>query len=171
MMKYFLILISFFGLMINVALARGTYQTPADFLNEVFANKPPAVKKVWITGKIREVSAKILQHKPQQLRVSYWLQGSRSVWILDEIGKEQPITAGIIIKNGQVERVKVLIFRESRGDEIRHNFFINQFHKARLTKEYQLDRSIDGISGATLSVRALTKLSRLALYLSQQIKP
>ncbi len=155
----------------NTVTARGTYQTPVDFLNETFANKPPVVKKIWITGKIREVSAKILQHKPQQLRLSYWQQDSRSVWILNEIGKDQPITVGIIIKNGKVERVKVLVFRESRGDEIRHDFFTKQFRKATLTKEHQLDRSIDGISGATLSVRALTKLSRLALYLSQQIKP
>ena len=32
----------------------------------------------------------------------------------------------------------------------------------------ELDRTIDGISGATLSTRALTKLARLALYLHQR---
>jgi Na+-transporting NADH:ubiquinone oxidoreductase subunit NqrC len=33
----------------------------------------------------------------------------------------------------------------------------------------RLDRHIDGISGATLSVNAINKLSRLALYLHQQV--
>lgn len=157
-------------LFLSSAIARGTYQQPTAFLNEVFSNKVPQAKKMWITGKTREVAAEILQHKPNRLRISYWQKDSRSVWILDEIGKEQPITVGIVISNGKIERIKVLVFRESRGDEIRHPFFIKQYFKAALTEQYQLDQSIDGISGATLSVRALTKLARLALYLSQQIK-
>ena len=58
---------------------------------------------------------------------------------------------------------------EIRGDEIRHDFFTQQFKQARLKTDNQLDRTIDGISGATMSVRALTKLARLALFLSTQI--
>lgn len=170
-MKKIITFITLFTLTLGTALARGTYQEPADFLNDIFANKTPRAKKIWITGKTRKVAAEILQHKPSRLRVSYWKKDTRSVWILDEIGKEQPITAGIVINKGKIERVKVLVFRESRGDEIRHPFFVQQFSQATLTKEFQLDHSIDGISGATLSVRALTKLARLALYLSQQIKP
>ena len=60
---------------------------------------------------------------------------------------------------------KVLVFRESRGWEVRHPFFTDQFRDAGLTGELALDRNIDGISGATLSVRALSRLARLALYL------
>ncbi len=170
MKKYTITVTTLFLLIISTAFARGTYQEPSEFLKEVFANKLPAVKKIWITGKVRETASEILQHKPPSLRVRYWQKGSRSVWILDEIGKEQPVTAGIVINKGKIERVKVLVFRESRGDEIRHPFFTKQFQQATLTDEQQLDRSIDGISGATLSVRALTKLARLALYLSTQIK-
>lgn len=170
-MKYTITLFITLLLLASTTFARGIYQEPAAFLKEVFANDLPVVKKMWLTGKTREAATKILQHKPARLRVSYWQKGQRSVWILDEIGKEQPITAGIIINNGKIERVKVLIFRESRGDEIRHPFFTKQFLQAELKPDYQLDRQIDGISGATMSVRALTKLSRLALYLSKQIKP
>ena len=170
MTKYSITLTTVFLLIISAAFARGTYQEPAAFLNDVFANNPPVVKKIWLTGKIRETASEILQHKPPSLRVRYWQKGSRSVWILDEIGKEQPVTAGIVINKGKIERVKVLVFRESRGDEIRHTFFTSQFKQAALNKNYRLDRSIDGISGATLSVRALTKLARLALYLSTQTK-
>lgn len=98
----------------------------------------------------------------------YWGEKHRTAWILEEIGKERPITVGLVIDNGRLETVKVLVFRESRGWEVRYPFFTDQFNGARLTNEHGLDRSIDGISGATLSVRALKKLARLALFLHNQ---
>jgi len=73
-----------------------------------------------------------------------------------------------VIKKGQIERIKVLIFRESRGWEVRYPFFTEQFSGARLIKNYQRNQPIDGITGATLSVRALKKLARLSLYLEQE---
>ena len=94
----------------------------------------------------------------------YWQSGDRSVWILNEIGKEQPITFGVVIQAGKIERVKVLAFRESRGGEIRHPAFTQQFKDATLVGK-ALDRHIDGVSGATLSVWAMTAVTRLALYL------
>ena len=90
---------------------------------------------------------------------------SRSAWILEEIGKDKPITVGLVVNNNTLERIRVLIFRESRGWEVRYPFFTDQFRGAGLADEHRLDRHIDGISGATLSVRALEKLARLALYL------
>ena len=74
-----------------------------------------------------------------------------------------------MINNGRIERVRVLIFRESRGWEIRHAFFTDQFDNASLYKDTQLDRHIDNISGATLSVRAVTKLARVALLLDKAV--
>lgn len=149
--------------------AGGTYQTPEDFLNEVFAGNTPEPSVLWLTGEIRSTTTKILGHEPYQLRVRYWTQGLRSAWILEEIGKEQPITTGYVVEAGQIERVRVLIFRESRGWEVKYPFFTDQFMQIRLTPELKLDKQIDGVSGATLSVRALTNLARLALYLHQQI--
>ena len=102
------------------------------------------------------------------MRVHYWAQGQRSAWILEEIGKEQPITMGIVVKAGRVEQMRVLIYRESRGDEVRQPFFLDQFKGAALQDDDELDRAIDGVSGATLSTRALTKLARLALFLDRQ---
>ena len=156
-------------LLVSNLQARGTYQEPTDFLKETFNAILPATKVIWLTGELRKTATEILQHKPSQLRVRYWLKGNRSAWVLNEIGKEKNITAGVVINNNQIERVKVLVFRESRGDEIRHDFFTRQFKQATLQTNARLDRNIDGISGATMSVRALTKLARLALYLSSQI--
>jgi hypothetical protein len=64
--------------------------------------------------------------------------------------------------------VTVLAFRESRGWEIRHPAFTQQFKDATLI-DNALDRHIDGVSGATLSVWAMTAVTRLALYLDTLI--
>ena len=111
----------------------------------------------------------ILGHAPSGMRVRYWQDQERTTWILDEIGKELPITTGIVIDHNGIERVRVLIFRESRGWEVRHDFFTDQFRGARMNNKGDLDRNIDGISGATLSVRAVEKLARVALLLNSKI--
>jgi hypothetical protein len=152
------------------ALASSTYQTPEEFLNDTFSQQPPEAAVVWLTGERRNTVKQILGHRYATLRVRYWRSGQRSAWILDEVGKEQPITVGIVVNKGRIEAIKVLIFRESRGWEVRHPFFTDQFKAAQLDGERQLDRHIDGISGATLSVRAMKKLARLALYLDAAIR-
>ena len=106
----------------SVTVAGGVYQEPADFINEVFDNNPPKVEVLWLNKEIKQQIVEILDHKYKGLRVRYWSQGKKSAWILDEIGKEKLITAGFVINNGQIEQVKVLVFRESRGWEVRHDF-------------------------------------------------
>jgi hypothetical protein len=151
--------------------AKGVYQEPDAFLNEVFNGEPPAPEILWITRTLRDPIEEILGHAPGVLRMRYWKKNQRSAWILEEIGKEQPITVGFVVNTGRLETVRVLAFRESRGWEVRYPFFTDQFNGATLTDKRTLDRTIDGISGATLSVRALRKLARLALFLDTQTAP
>jgi hypothetical protein len=179
MKKYFSLL--FFTLCLSVstsAIAGGVYQEPADFINQVFDNKPPKPDVLWLDKELKKQIIEILDHKYKGLRIRYWAQTddktsnpiNRTAWILEEIGKEKPITVGIVINNGEIERVKVLAFRESRGWEVRHNFFTDQFNQATLQHDHQLDKNIDNISGATLSVRAVSKLARIALLLDKSIR-
>jgi hypothetical protein len=154
----------------NISLAANAYQTPEDFLSESFSGKVPEPGIIWLTGKRKDTVKKILGHRYPALRVRYWRKHQRSAWILEETGKEKPITAGLIVNNGRLERIKVLVYRESRGWEVRYPFFTDQFKGIRLDKTGNLDRYIDGISGATLSVRALKKLAALALYLDAEAR-
>ncbi len=144
--------------------ARGVYQTNEDFLADVFNDQIPKSKVIWLKGDVKQMVTKIMGHSYKGLRIRYWQQDNRSAWILEDIGKEQPITFGIVIKDQKVEQIQVLAFRESRGYEIRYPAFGQQFIGAHLNK-LELDRTIDGISGATLSVWAMTDVTRLALYL------
>lgn len=158
------LLIYGFGYSLSIH-ARGVYQSGDAFLNEVFNGVPPKPSIIWLSGEAKKTATEILHHKPGYLRVRYWANNNTSAWILNEIGKEQPITVGIIIENSSIKLLRVLEFRESRGDEVRHNFFTKQFNNAQIKDDQQLNQSIDGITGATLSVRALKRLARLALYL------
>ena len=168
----------FFLFIFNTLHAGGVYQTQESFLAEVFAKDVPKPEVIWPDKNLNKKIVNILGHKYRSLRIRYWKKENRTVWVLEEIGKEKPITTGFVIHNQKIERVRVLIFRESRGWEVRHTFFTEQFDNASLNKDQsmELDRNIDNISGATLSVRAIKKLARLALLLDQhvntrQIKP
>lgn len=157
-----------FLLAISAAAQRGVFLTPTDFLQHAF-DITPATETYWFTPESRKIAEAIVQHK-LPLRLHYYQAGNRSAWILEEIGKELPITIGIAIEQGQVQLVRVLEYREVRGGEVRYDFFTRQFlHAALIEPEQKLDKSIDGISGATLSVRAMNKTVRLALFLDQQI--
>lgn len=158
----------------QLVIAGGVYQEPDEFINQVFANNPPKAKVLWLDKALKQKIAGILSHSYNGLRIRYWQQDNatvkKSVWILDEVGKEKPITTGIVISNGKIELIKVLVFRESRGWEVRHDFFTDQFKHAKLKDSGQLDRDIDNVSGATLSVRAVSKVARIALLLDQKIQ-
>lgn len=164
-----LLLCSLYSLPVALTQAKGVYQTPEAYLDDVFSGTVPKSQTVWLTGKTGQTAQQILQHKPASLRLRYWRKKQRSAWVLDEIGKDKPITVGITIDRNRIEHIRILIFRESRGFEVRYPFFTDQFKQVGLDKQLRLDRSIDGITGATLSVRALTRLSRMALYLHNKV--
>jgi len=143
------------------------YQDQQDYIQEMLGELPVS-QVYWLEEQDKQVIEDILAHSFNKVRIRYWKINKQSVWVLDEIGKEKPITVGIHINANQIENLRVLTYRESRGDEVRHSFFTDQFKQAKLDQELALNQHIDGITGATLSVRALSKLARIALYLDQQ---
>ncbi|WP_310649693.1 MULTISPECIES: FMN-binding protein [unclassified Colwellia] len=169
MVKIIFTLLVMFSVATQVS-ANGTYQTSKQFVSTSFQGEVPKSKALWLSADDKLVISEIMSHEYSRLRLKYWQQASETVWVLEEIGKEKPITIGVHINNEQIVDVKVLAYRESRGDEVRHDFFTNQFKSASLTKENMLNQHIDGITGATMSVRALTKVARLALWLNKKVK-
>lgn len=145
------------------------YMSSKDFISQSFNGEQSQRKVYWLEDNTKKTIESILGHKFKKLRLRYWQHNQQTVWILNEIGKESPITVGIHISDNKIVKTKVLIYRESRGDEVRHDFFTQQYINAELTDELKLSNHIDGISGATLSVNALTKLSRIALVLHKEV--
>ncbi|NQV86807.1 MAG: FMN-binding protein [Woeseiaceae bacterium] len=162
-----LLLVSFVAFAAGEA---GQYQTRAEFLVESFGTDTPANAVVWIDDELRAAAMEILGHPPAYLRMRYWYDGARTAWIIDEIGKDLAITFGVVIENQEIQFLRVMQFRESRGWEIRYPFFTRQFSQLRLSDTSSLSHGIDGISGATLSVKAATRSATFALVLDEYTK-
>ena len=162
------------GFLLFALLAQGAhaeeYLSMEQFLTQVFGESVPAAQKMWVSKEQREVATEQFGLGRPSMRVRYWLEGDRSAWILQEIGKEKPITIGVGLRAGQVETVRILAFRESRGWEVKYPYFTEQFTGATIDAEQRLDRRIDGITGATMSVDAVQKVVRWALYLEQGVQ-
>lgn len=158
------------AMMLGSALAEEkTYEKPSAFLARHFGEMPKAQVLELSSTQLAGLK-KILGHDYDQKSIRYWQVSGKTAWILSEIGKTEPITTGYVIKDGAIVETKVLIYRESHGWEVSRPFFTKQFVGARLNGD-RMSRQIDGIVGATLSVRALTRLSAAALYLNQQLEP
>lgn len=152
-------------LLSSLAAASSVYETQAKFLIRAFSGSPPEPRVVWLTGERKSAVQQLLGHDYPALRLRYWCQAGRSAWILDEVGKELPITVGVIIDNDFIESLRVLTYRENRGGEVATPAFTDQFYGVALDANGALGATIDGISGATLSVQALTRLATMALFL------
>lgn len=148
--------------------AEDVYLEPQAFIQRSF-ERTPEPKVLWLTGDVKAAIKSILGRDYPGLRIRYWQSGERTAWILEEIGKVKLITAGFVVEADTLRELQVLIYRESHGWEVRYPFFTDQFNGLQLEADRQLNRKLDGISGATLSVNALTRLARLALHLHQTV--
>lgn len=151
-----------------MVMSKGVFQSGPDFIAEVFTQQPNA-KVLWLTADIRQQAKLILDRPVAGLRVRYHQAGNKTAWILEEIGKEMPITIGVVVTDNKITQVKILAYRESRGGEVRYPAYTRQYLGAALTGSNKLDQSIDGITGATLSVWAVNKVAALALYYHGQV--
>lgn len=136
-------------------------------------HKPLSFKDstLWLNQAIQSEIKSILDRPYAKLRLRYKISESQpsptTIWFLDEIGKERPISFAVAVKNQQIVRIKVLEFRESRGYEIHIPAFSQQFDNIGVDQNGQLNKNIDGITGATMSVNAMKKISRVALLLHE----
>lgn len=133
-----------------------------DFLQEVFGAEVPQPQSVAVGGSI----ADLIQPLPQRMR--YWRAGGRTVWVFDELGKTgyQPTTCGFVVREQSIERAKVLVYRESRGEQVGQPSFLQQLAGARMSGA-SIDKRVDNISGATYSVKMMQRMARAALILDQ----
>ena len=149
------------------AMARGTYMSPKTFVETAFDGGKGKLKVIALTADIQDGIKEILGRTYPVKRIRYWKQGTRTAWIMDQIGKTEPITVGVVVDQGKIHEIRILVFRESRGAEVRHSFFTDQFLGVALQSDFSLNGQVDGITGATLSVVAVKKVARLALYLDK----
>ena len=101
--------------------------------------------------------------------IKYWRSGKKVGFILEAIGKHEFITTGFTVEDNKISDAKVLVYRENYGYEIKYDMFINQIEGNSLKGNGKLVGRIANISGATLSVNSMRKLSKLSLFLYSKI--
>ena len=139
------------------------------YLKGVFGKSVPVPKAVWIMGDLKETIKQATNGSTVKLREKYWSDGDNLVLVLEQIGKTELITTAWHLKDNKVVNTKVLMYRESRGGEVANSFFTKLFKGLGLSNDHDLDSHVDGISGATLSVRAMKKMAKQALLLSEHL--
>ncbi|MDF1763522.1 MAG: FMN-binding protein [Oleibacter sp.] len=151
------------GLVKQAHASQSTYFSVSDLMSDVFGSTQPSTGALWLTPERKTNAEQLLGYTLDKARVRFWYQGDTRLWVLSEIGKEKPITFGIVTQKGIIQRIEVMVFRESRGDEIRLPQYTAQYKGNSLTSDGNLSRDVDGISGATYSVRSMKKVAKLAL--------
>lgn len=76
--------------------------------------------------------------------------------VTEEIGKYRPITFMVgVTPELTVRDVAVMVYRESRGGDVKRKRFLTQYRGKRSSDPIDVNRDIINISGATISVRSL----------------
>jgi len=90
--------------------------------------------------------------------------------VMEEIGKFKPITFMVKASNdGKVERVDVMVYRESVGAEVRRARFTRQFRGKTTRDPLRINRDILNVTGATMSVQAVTAGVKKALVILETL--
>lgn len=168
----YLVMVTTAMLVMGVAHADTVYVSAEQFLQDACTAKPGNPEVLWLTPDLQSRIKEVLGHPYPGARLRYWKEGQRLMFIVDEIGKEYPITAGFVVntdKTPYIERARVLVYREARGAEIHQNSFLKQFDGAALTADQHLSKRIDGITGATMSVDSMDRMAKAVLVMSQAI--
>lgn len=90
--------------------------------------------------------------------------------VANEIGKDQYITFIVgISRDFKVQRVALMVFRETRGWEVEDPRFTNQFRGKTAKDRLLIGSDIIGITGATLSSRAFCRGTKKALAVCETL--
>lgn len=99
-------------------------------------------------------------------------KGQTDGWavIQHTIGKHKPMTYMVgVTPDGKISNVEVLVYRESRGSEVRTKRFNYQYEGKDLSDPIRINRDIINISGATMSVRSMSAGTKRALVLVDEL--
>ena len=117
-------------------------------------------ERKWLTEEQKKAIEKMSLLKITENRFTYYVgkKGGKPMgyMVIDHIiGKSFPITFLTVLNvDGTVRDVEIMVYREPRGWEVRYPSFMSQFFGRNAQTDF---REINSITGATLSVRAITK--------------
>jgi Na+-translocating ferredoxin:NAD+ oxidoreductase RnfG subunit len=89
--------------------------------------------------------------------------------IQETIGKHRPITYLVgVTPDGKVSDIEILVYRESKGSEVRMKRFNSQYEGKTVLDPVRINKDIINITGATMSVRSVSAGVKRALVLVEE---
>lgn len=158
-----------------LTLTVGAEEKEEEYVEQMFLTKQEALKlafpgvkkvkkkKVWLTDTQTAAIQNLLgnQIKYNERRVTHYFgldetgKPIGAMTIGNEIGRSYPITFMVVINpDGTVKDVEIMVYREPHGWEVRFEPFMSQFFGRDASDPFN---NINNITGATLSVRSMTK--------------
>lgn len=131
----------------------------------LWGDKPLVPQTVELTPKQMQSIRQASKVRVRYSTLQTWRTAEGGWFILDQvIGKHENIDLAVALTpQGKVKGIEILTYRETYGDEVRHEKWRAQFHGKGHEEHLKLDRQIKNISGATLSCRHITEgINRLA---------
>lgn len=167
-----------FVLAMSLGWGADSFADEEEYKEEVYLTKNQALdiafpghdkieqEKKWLTDTQRSAIAKEFGEPVNDRRIT-WYVGMKAGKVLGymaidhRIGKSFPITFMVVINpDGTARDVEIMVYREPRGWEIRYESFLRQFFGKSADSDF---REINSITGATLSVRSVTRGVQKAL--------
>ncbi len=164
-------------LFISILFSQGIKETAINQIKD-FYKKDIVIdeSKFSITKNIKRE----IQNKAKQAffrdKVYYWTiqNGNNTDYaIMDNvIGKSMPITFIVVFNSNQdIIYSSIVKYREGYGGEVKSRSWLDQFNGMTIDSLYTYPKNIAGISGATISVKSVTKgMSKLSLLIPHIIK-
>ena len=164
-------------LLMSILFPQGIKETAINQIKDFYKNDIVIDEsKFSITKKIKRE----IQNKAKQAffrdKVYYWAiqNGDNTDYaIMDNvIGKSMPITFIVVFNSNQdIIYSSIVKYREGYGGEVKSRSWLDQFNGMTIDSLYTYPKNIAGISGATISVKSVTKgMSKLSLLIPHIIK-
>jgi hypothetical protein len=150
------------------------FMTQEEALKAAFpAGVAPQRETAFLTDAQAEAVEKASGQPVASRVVTYYKGAGLTAWFDTHLVRTLPETVMVVVNDaGEIVRVDILSFSEPEEYKPRPRW-LEQLHGRRLTEDLSLRRDIHGISGATLSARAIVGATRrvLALHGAVQAGP
>ena len=162
------------GFAISSEIKESSVKTIQNFYNDSIE---VISKKIKIPKEIKKEIQNKVKQKFFRDQIYYWIikKDDKNIGyaLLDNsIGKSMPITYLVIFDSSQqIVHSSIIKYREGYGGEVAGKKWLAQFNGMKRDSLYKFPEDIAGISGATISVRSVTKgFGKLSLLLPHIIK-
>lgn len=171
-----LVAIASLGLWPATARAEHVYWNTRDLLADFFPkSERVSFRRVEMTESLRDRLRRRLGYQPARPQYTFYVattgQKVDGYAIIDEqLGQHEPITFAVRLSpSAVVERQEVVVYRESRGDEVADARFRKQFIGKTSHDPLRLNDDIAAISGATISSSSMAVGVRRAVILLEEV--